>query len=153
VHCPHCGYNLTGLTEDRCPECGNEFDRTELEEQDRRIPYVSRRNFWRMVIYPPALIGACTACRLHIPIFKGGSELLRQHLAAIQLPAFLALVGLNIFLVMVFALRRSSRHGYASRPGRLVAIAVAYFVGLLFIQVCVFVLVTYVFFQGLNVVD
>lgn len=23
--CIHCGYNLTGLTEPRCPECGREF--------------------------------------------------------------------------------------------------------------------------------
>ena len=25
-HCRHCGYNLTGLSEPRCPECGKEFD-------------------------------------------------------------------------------------------------------------------------------
>jgi hypothetical protein len=26
--CLKCGYNLTGLTEPRCPECATEFDRT-----------------------------------------------------------------------------------------------------------------------------
>jgi cytochrome c-type biogenesis protein len=25
-HCPRCDYNLTGLTETRCPECGEQFD-------------------------------------------------------------------------------------------------------------------------------
>ena len=25
-HCFHCGYNLTGLTEPRCPECGTPFE-------------------------------------------------------------------------------------------------------------------------------
>lgn len=30
LFCPHCDYNLRGLTEDRCPECGNGFDRREL---------------------------------------------------------------------------------------------------------------------------
>ena len=25
-HCQQCGYNLTGLPEPRCPECGTEFD-------------------------------------------------------------------------------------------------------------------------------
>ncbi len=26
-HCRRCGYNLTGLTEARCPECGQPFER------------------------------------------------------------------------------------------------------------------------------
>ena len=26
-HCRRCGYNLTGLTEARCPECGTEFEK------------------------------------------------------------------------------------------------------------------------------
>jgi len=30
--CPHCGYNLRGLPEDRCPECGRPFDRARLLE-------------------------------------------------------------------------------------------------------------------------
>ncbi len=30
VHlCPNCDYNLTGLTNNRCPECGEEFNRSE----------------------------------------------------------------------------------------------------------------------------
>ena len=28
--CPHCDYNLRGLVEDRCPECGGDFDRQRL---------------------------------------------------------------------------------------------------------------------------
>lgn len=35
LRCPVCEYNLTGLTEDRCPECGEAFDRAELEENNR----------------------------------------------------------------------------------------------------------------------
>jgi len=30
VSCPTCGYNLTGLTETRCPECGSKFTINEL---------------------------------------------------------------------------------------------------------------------------
>ena len=32
LHCPHCDYDLTGLTEDRCPECGEAFDRELLRK-------------------------------------------------------------------------------------------------------------------------
>jgi hypothetical protein len=29
-HCPECGYNLRGLSEQRCPECGRPFTFEEL---------------------------------------------------------------------------------------------------------------------------
>tara|TARA_R110002111_G_scaffold150307_3_gene217245 strand:+ start:425 stop:877 length:453 start_codon:yes stop_codon:yes gene_type:complete len=33
LYCPNCGYNLTGLTENRCLECGEEFDLARLRKQ------------------------------------------------------------------------------------------------------------------------
>ena len=30
--CARCGYNLTGLTEPRCPECGEAFDRSHIRD-------------------------------------------------------------------------------------------------------------------------
>ena len=34
--CPRCGYNLTGLAEPRCPECGGEFLWAELRNNARQ---------------------------------------------------------------------------------------------------------------------
>lgn len=43
--CPKCGYNLTGTTEHRCPECGEVFD------PDKLRPYRERRRpSWRVTI-------------------------------------------------------------------------------------------------------
>lgn len=33
LRCPKCGYVLTGLTEQRCPECGSEFDVDRLVDE------------------------------------------------------------------------------------------------------------------------
>jgi hypothetical protein len=41
VHCPLCEYNLRGLIEPRCPECGYRFDWPELLDPTKRLhPYL-----------------------------------------------------------------------------------------------------------------
>ncbi|HEX3357001.1 MAG TPA: hypothetical protein VHS31_08530 [Tepidisphaeraceae bacterium] len=41
VLCPLCGYNLRGLVEARCPECGGQFNWDELRDPGRRLhPYL-----------------------------------------------------------------------------------------------------------------
>lgn len=39
--CPQCGYNLSGLTHCRCPECGTEYSLDELW----RLPAVTPQSF------------------------------------------------------------------------------------------------------------
>ena len=51
VHCPLCGYDLRGLTEPRCPECGYQFVWAELLDQKLKThPYLfehyPKRNVW-----------------------------------------------------------------------------------------------------------
>ncbi len=58
LHCPMCAYNLRGLTEPRCPECGYQFARAELSDPERRDhPYLFEHHarqwywsFWRTAI-------------------------------------------------------------------------------------------------------
>lgn len=35
--CPTCGYNLTGASQGRCPECGGRFLWTEVRDQAKRV--------------------------------------------------------------------------------------------------------------------
>ncbi|HPF38327.1 MAG TPA: hypothetical protein P5081_15905 [Phycisphaerae bacterium] len=51
IVCPLCGYNLRGLSEARCPECGSEYTWAELLDERRRAhPYLfehhPERNTW-----------------------------------------------------------------------------------------------------------
>ena len=51
LHCPLCDYDLRGLTEPRCPECGYQFEWVELMDRTRRThPFLfehhPERNVW-----------------------------------------------------------------------------------------------------------
>jgi hypothetical protein len=47
IFCPKCNYLLRGLPDDRCPECGREFDRGRLLVEQYVLEYGKRR--WRCV--------------------------------------------------------------------------------------------------------
>ncbi|HEY8668918.1 MAG TPA: hypothetical protein VIL86_19880 [Tepidisphaeraceae bacterium] len=65
IFCAGCGYNLRGLSSDRCPECGLAIDRESLRRS--QLPWPQRRSigrwraYWRTVfatIFRPARIAA-----------------------------------------------------------------------------------------------
>jgi hypothetical protein len=62
VHCPLCDYNLRGLTEPRCPECGHRSTWEELRNEQRNHPYFFEQNR-----------------RLFVPLFKTWWHSLRPH--------------------------------------------------------------------------
>ena len=53
INCPLCRYNLRGLSEPRCPECGCRFEWTEVLDPDKRHPYLfehhPHRNIWSLL--------------------------------------------------------------------------------------------------------
>jgi hypothetical protein len=65
IHCPLCDYNLRGLAEARCPECGGQFNWADLRNPAKRLhPYLfehhPERNLWS---FARTLIGGFTPRR------------------------------------------------------------------------------------------
>src|SRR5687767_5317051 len=58
LHCPLCEYNLRGLSEPRCPECGYQFQWEELRRsQGEKHPYLFEQHadrpawaFWKTLV-------------------------------------------------------------------------------------------------------
>lgn len=76
--CESCGYNLRGLTENRCPECGREFDPIRLPRA--RIPWLRRKEIglvaayfqtvWKVLVHPRQFAGEFRRPNL-IPLVAG----------------------------------------------------------------------------------
>ncbi len=49
IYCQKCGYNLRGLTAERCPECGRSLEG--LRSPVSLIPWVHRREIGRLRAY------------------------------------------------------------------------------------------------------
>ena len=75
LYCPKCGYNLTALTENRCPECGGVFYPRQLRALQRAG--VSTRSVVLQLIFVPAGFALLsTLCLFGVAIGTGGGAML-----------------------------------------------------------------------------
>lgn len=61
LYCPKCGYNLTGLKENRCPECGKVFDPRLLRAM-QRVGISTRSVVWQIILAPAGFAFLFTFC-------------------------------------------------------------------------------------------
>jgi hypothetical protein len=64
LHCPTCGYNLTGLPENRCPECGLTFSPDELRTVVPQYLKVGRRAMMYYLLSAPLAFWCLNIVRL-----------------------------------------------------------------------------------------
>jgi len=106
LECLNCGYNLTGLIENRCPECGTAFDPVELrrlcgpeptwatpwDEPGRKDRFLAT---WTLASLKPRLL-ARTFPRQHNPIAATSYALCCYFLAACAFLFPTVLLGLTL---------------------------------------------------------
>ncbi len=68
--CSTCGYELTGLAENRCPECGDTFDRTILADDLKYAGHDGRRLVLYSLLVPVSSILLNGGCLI---VFSAGS--------------------------------------------------------------------------------
>lgn len=103
--CPKCGYNLTGLKEHRCPECGEPFDPIALLREQLERPTIRK-------LSTSSLVGSIFAsvCAVLVAIELGGP------------PGLLVLVTLFLLWLMYVGRRGEvpvSNASQAGRPGKI----------------------------------
>ncbi len=76
LHCPQCGYDLRGIPEERCPECGFGFDVPALRDLAQRaalmVMSAYQAVFWRGVWLVGLSIATALPCPLSLLSGAGG---------------------------------------------------------------------------------
>lgn len=120
LHCARCGYNLTGLPQQRCPECGDAFSRSDPFCHPQVIAHLARRQklfLILQIIGGPLLVGLLTTALLAFGSNSGPLVAPLSQLAAILL--CVSLGGFSFITALridhLLALRAGGVRGSKSR--------------------------------------
>jgi len=82
LFCPKCGYNLRGLTSNRCPECGHDIQ--VIRQRQTQIPWVYRdkegafKTYWKTVWMATDLRDKRFSLELSRPVAEGHARSFRR---------------------------------------------------------------------------
>lgn len=105
--CPHCNYNVAGLTSNVCPECGRSFNKRSLYMASRRLDHALHLRDAAMrdsAVLFVAAVGALVVLRL-----MTGSSMSALNLIVTIIVACFVIVG-SFFVVSPAAFARPQRH-------------------------------------------
>ncbi|HVP10600.1 MAG TPA: hypothetical protein VMV94_05350 [Phycisphaerae bacterium] len=102
--CPDCGYDLTGLVQDRCPECGVSFDRALLILQQQQDALLLPWETGRRHSLVRRILSTCFAAWLHPARYC--DRIAQRRYVRVSHPAGLiaGVIGLGLFLCMLSTL-------------------------------------------------
>ena len=111
LHCPGCGYLLTGLARSVCPECGESFDPDALRKlaQDPPSTYMVQSLVIVLVFWPCGVIALYCSIRCVLALGRNDLLVARSYSSRAMtfgmLGAVLYLIILSIIIAMVVLLR------------------------------------------------
>src|SRR5687767_12953353 len=111
LFCLQCGYNLHGIPDGRCPECGREFQSEQLRGELIRMSFSTGRLMFRILLVP----SICAVAGLIVPILANtGNE---KTIWALGIVASLG--GIALFIPAIYISRKLSKHLAIMRALRL----------------------------------